>query len=100
MAEHTSSDEVRKLADLMRLRFDDTELDRVVRTLDDVLGRLAVLADLDLDDVEPTIHLNDLQNVWRSDEIGPTLTNEEALAAAPAAEAGQFSVPTILGETP
>lgn len=100
MAEHTSRDEVRQLADLMRLRFDDAELDQMVRSLDDVLGRVAVLADLDLDDVEPTIHLNDLHNVWRPDEVGPTLSNEEALAAAPATEAGQFSVPTILGETP
>jgi aspartyl-tRNA(Asn)/glutamyl-tRNA(Gln) amidotransferase subunit C len=34
----------------------------------------------------------------RDDEVRPGLTQEEALAGAPAAEQGRFRVPRILGE--
>lgn len=100
MSERISRDEVARVAHLARIRLDDTELDSITRRLDAILDRSAGLADLDLDDVEPTSHPHDLRNVWRPDETGPTLTADEALAAAPAHEDGQFSVPTILGEAP
>ena len=37
-------------------------------------------------------------NVFRSDEVEPCLTQEEALAEAPKAADGRFAVPRILGE--
>ena len=40
----------------------------------------------------------DLTNVEREDVVRPGLTQEEALAGAPAAEDGRFRVPRILGE--
>jgi aspartyl-tRNA(Asn)/glutamyl-tRNA(Gln) amidotransferase subunit C len=39
-----------------------------------------------------------LENVFRPDELRPCLTQEQALAGAPAAEDGRFRVPQILGE--
>jgi len=39
-----------------------------------------------------------LQNVFRADQRRPGLTQEQALACAPAAEDGRFRVPQILGE--
>ena len=39
-----------------------------------------------------------LENVFRADERRPGLTQEQALACAPAAEDGRFRVPQILGE--
>ena len=39
-----------------------------------------------------------LTNVYRDDVVRPGLTQEAALAGAPAAEDGRFRVPQILGE--
>lgn len=100
MSKRISRDEVARVAHLTRIRLDDPELDLVTQRLDAILGLVADLGDLDLTDVEPTDHPHSLSNVWRPDVTGPTLTNDEALAAAPDTEDGQFRVPTILGEAP
>ena len=41
-----------------------------------------------------------LSNVLRADEPGEPLERDQVLAAAPAAEDGQFRVPPVLGEAP
>jgi len=38
--------------------------------------------------------------VLRDDVVAPSLDRDEVLAMAPAAEAGRFRVPRILGEAP
>ena len=70
-----SRDEVAHLARLARLAVTDAELDLFAGQLDVIL-----------------------QNVFRPDELRPGLTQEQALAGAPAAEDGRFRVPQILGE--
>jgi aspartyl-tRNA(Asn)/glutamyl-tRNA(Gln) amidotransferase subunit C len=48
--------------------------------------------------VPPMSHPLPLTNVTRPDVVRPSLTAEEALAGAPAAEQQRFSVPRILDE--
>ena len=55
---------------------------------------------LDVGDIEPTSHPLLLVNVLRRDEIVASVDRDEVLAQAPAAEAGQFRVPPVLGEEP
>ncbi len=45
-----------------------------------------------------TSHPIPLSNVWREDEVGPTLDRDEVLAQAPAQQDGMFLVPQILEE--
>ena len=58
------------------------------------------MASLDLEGVEPTSHPYPLSNVLRDDVACPSLDRDEVLAAAPAAEAGMFRVPPVIGEEP
>ena len=51
------------------------------------------MAELDLADVEPTLHPLALSNVLAEDEPRPSLSVEEALANAPDSEDGAFRVP-------
>lgn len=51
---------------------------------------------LDLDDVAPTSHSVPIRNVMRPDEIKESLSQEDALSNAPAAEEGRFRVPRII----
>jgi len=59
------------------------------------LGLEAVgkVSELDLSDVEPTLHPLELSNVWAEDEPRPSLSVEEALANAPDRENDAFRVP-------
>jgi len=89
-------DEVAHLARLSRLALTDAELDHLGGQLDVILGAVARVAEVAADDVPPTTHAVPVENVYRADETRPSLTQAEALAAAPAAEKGRFRVPQIL----
>jgi aspartyl-tRNA(Asn)/glutamyl-tRNA(Gln) amidotransferase subunit C len=91
--------DVAHLAHLARLQLSDQELDVYVGQLSVILDAVATVSTVaDTPGVEPTSHAVPLTNVYRDDVIRPGLTNEAALAAAPAAEDGRFRVPQILGE--
>ena len=92
-------DEVAHLARLSRLALDDAELDRLAGQLDVILGAVAQIAEVtDASDVPPTSHAVPLENVTRPDVVTPSLSPEQALSGAPAAEDGRFRVPRILSE--
>ena len=98
-----SRDEVAHLARLARLAVTDRELDLFAGQLDVILGAVARVGEVactgsDTDDIPPTSHAVPLENVFRPDERRPGLSQEQALACAPAAEDGRFRVPQILGE--
>ena len=65
-----------------------------------LIARGADIEALDVGDVEPTSHPIPMVNVLRPDELRPALDRDLLLSQAPAAEAGQFRVPPILGEEP
>lgn len=92
--------EVAHVATLARLHLDDDQAKVFTGQLDAILDHARDVEALDLDGVEPMTHPYPLTNVARVDEVGATLTNDDALAAAPQAEDGRFRVPTILGEAP
>ncbi|HXA12841.1 MAG TPA: Asp-tRNA(Asn)/Glu-tRNA(Gln) amidotransferase subunit GatC [Mycobacterium sp.] len=93
-----SRDEVARLAKLARLALTDAELDSFAGQLDAILGYVSQVQSVDVTDVAPTGNpLKDV-NVTRPDVEEPCLTQQEALAEAPAAVDGRFAVPRILGE--
>lgn len=93
-----SRDEVAHLAKLARLAVTDAELDTFVSQLDVILESVATVSEVASADVPPTSHAVPLTNVFRADEVRPSLTQQQALSGAPAAEDGRFRVPRILGE--
>jgi aspartyl-tRNA(Asn)/glutamyl-tRNA(Gln) amidotransferase subunit C len=93
-----SREEVAHLARLARLAVTDEELDTFAGQLDVILGAVAKVGEVAAADVPPTSHSVPLTNVLRDDVVRPGLIRDEALAAAPDAEAGMFRVPRILDE--
>ena len=86
-------DEVLHVARLARLELSDGEVERFTEQLSAILEAVAKVSELDLSDVQPTAHPLDLVNVWAEDAPRLSLTVDEALANAPAREAGFFKVP-------
>jgi aspartyl-tRNA(Asn)/glutamyl-tRNA(Gln) amidotransferase subunit C len=81
------------VARLARLELRDEELGRLEPQLNDILGAVSKVSELDLTDVPPTSHPLEVVNVWEEDEPTPCLTAEQALANAPEREGDFFKVP-------
>ena len=93
-----SRDDVAHLARLARIALTDEELEHFAGQLEVILGAVARVGEVAADDIPPTSHALPLTNVFREDEVVPSLPPAEVLAAAPAAEDGRFRVPRILDE--
>jgi aspartyl-tRNA(Asn)/glutamyl-tRNA(Gln) amidotransferase subunit C len=91
-------DEVAHLAHLARIDLSDAELDHLAPQLQVILEAVASVSTVAAEDIPPTSHAVPLTNVFRADEVRPSLTAEEVLAGAPEAEDQRFRVPRILGE--
>lgn len=89
-------EEVRKVARLGRLELSDDDLVLIARQLSAIIGYVDQLKELNTDGVEPMAHPLPIQNVFRSDELVPSLTVDEALRNAPARSGDFFAVPAIL----
>ena len=93
-----SRDDVTNLARLARIDMAPAELDHLASELGVILNAVARVQEVAGQNVPPTSHPLPLQNVYRKDEVTPSLTPEAALSAAPASEEQRFKVPKILGE--
>jgi aspartyl-tRNA(Asn)/glutamyl-tRNA(Gln) amidotransferase subunit C len=87
-------DQVLHVARLARLRLSDDELERMPAELSKILEHVERMNLLELEGVEPTSHVVELQNVLREDEPRPSLPREKALQGAPDAVDGGFRVPS------
>ena len=79
-------DQVLHVARLARLDLGDDEVERLTGELDAILDAVSKVAELDLSDVPPTSHPLDLVNAWAEDEPHESLSIEDVLRNAPAAE--------------
>jgi len=92
-----TSDDVQHLAQLSSLQLTSDEASSLRDDLQNIIGYIEQLSELDTTGVEPTYQVTGLQNVWRTDVIDTYGADKEALLAlAPDAEAGQIKVPKVL----
>jgi aspartyl-tRNA(Asn)/glutamyl-tRNA(Gln) amidotransferase subunit C len=98
VTEPLTIDEVRHVATLARLRLTDDQLDRYRAQLSSVLGHIAKLSELDVDDVEPLAHSSDLVNRLDDDRPAESLGVKQVLAIAPAVQEQFLAVPKVFGE--
>jgi aspartyl-tRNA(Asn)/glutamyl-tRNA(Gln) amidotransferase subunit C len=89
-------DEVRRVAELARLRLTPDEEERFNADLGHILDAFVRLQALDTADVPPTAHVEDFGAPLRADEVTNPAGEEALLANAPAREGRLFRVPKIL----
>jgi aspartyl-tRNA(Asn)/glutamyl-tRNA(Gln) amidotransferase subunit C len=87
-------EQVLHVARLARLRLSDEEVARMQGELSTILDHIEKLNELDLEGVEPTSHVVELENVLREDVPRPSLPREKPLEQAPDVAAGGFRVPS------
>jgi aspartyl-tRNA(Asn)/glutamyl-tRNA(Gln) amidotransferase subunit C len=91
-------EQVLHVAKLARLGLSDEEVETMAGELSGILEHVDRIAALDLDDVEPTSHVVELENVLRPDLPHESLSPEVALASAPDPNDGAFRVPSPQAE--
>ena len=82
------------MARLARLELTEPELERMAGELSGILDHVERMNELDLDGVEPTSHVVELENVLRADEARPSWPREPILEPAPDPAEGAFRVPS------
>jgi len=88
-------EDVVHVARLARLEIPEAEVERLREELGAILDAVGKVAELELEDVEPTSHPLAVVNVWGEDEPRPSLSAEDALANAPDPADGAFRVPAV-----
>lgn len=91
-----SEDQVKHVARLARLSLQPQETELFTRQLNDILDYVEQLNEVPTNDIEPTSHILDLFNVFRSDDAKSTIETEALLANAPETVHHFFVVPRIV----
>ncbi|MEM1126191.1 MAG: Asp-tRNA(Asn)/Glu-tRNA(Gln) amidotransferase subunit GatC [Bacteroidota bacterium] len=89
--------DVRYMATLARLRFDEADEQRLAIEMSRMLEYMAQLDELDTAGVAPMAHVLDLHDVVRPDEAETRTDRDDALENAPAHDGTYFLVPKVIG---
>ena len=95
----TSSLDLKHIARLARLHFNEEELKVFESQVADILKFVDQLKEVNVEGIEPTSHPLSLSNVFREDVVQASLSIEEFLKKSPAARGRFFEVPKIIHET-
>jgi aspartyl-tRNA(Asn)/glutamyl-tRNA(Gln) amidotransferase subunit C len=85
-----------KLAHLSRLQFNESEKAEIKNDLQRMIAFVEKLNELNLDNVEPLLHVSEEVNVLREDKIKGSISREEALKNAPLHDEQFFKVPKVI----
>ena len=87
---------VDKIANLARLEFNAEEKEGIKSDLQQMIGFIDKLNELDTTGVEPLLHMSENTNVLREDEITGTISRVEAFLNAPLHDEQFFKVPKVI----
>jgi aspartyl-tRNA(Asn)/glutamyl-tRNA(Gln) amidotransferase subunit C len=88
--------DVRHVAKLARLALSDAEIHRMVPELNNILGWVEQLGEVNTDGVEPLTAVIDIQERLRDDVVDDGDIRDKVLANAPDAQHGFFAVPKVI----
>lgn len=87
---------VDKLANLSRLRFDDTEKAAIKSDLQRMISFVEKLNELDTTGVTALLHMSEQVNVLREDEVKNSISREQGLQNAALHDDQFFKVPKVI----
>lgn len=87
---------VDQLADLARLEFTPAEKTSIQGDLQRMITFVEKLNELDTTEVQPLLHMTADRNVYREDKVVASISREEGLQNAPAANDQYFKVPKVI----
>jgi len=91
-----TSQQVRHIAKLARIGMDDAQIEALVPELNNILGWVEQLGEVNTDGVEPLTAVIDQKLRLRDDEVTAGDCRDDVLANAPNAQHGFFAVPKVI----
>jgi aspartyl-tRNA(Asn)/glutamyl-tRNA(Gln) amidotransferase subunit C len=91
-----SNEQVRHIAKLARIAMSDEEIERLAPELNNILGWVEQLEEVNTDGVEPLATVIDQKMRLRDDVVTEGDIRDEILANAPEAQHGFFAVPKVI----
>ncbi|CAD7781624.1 MAG: Glutamyl-tRNA(Gln) amidotransferase subunit C [Candidatus Methanoperedenaceae archaeon GB50] len=88
--------EVAHIAELARLSFSGKEMELFTEQLNQILVYMEKLNEIDTSEIKPTYHALDLINVFRDDQIEPSLSTQKVLFNVPQSDKDMVTVPRII----
>ncbi len=92
-----TKNDVEHIAKLARLEFTEVEKEKFTHQLNSILTYIEKLNELDTSNVAPLSHVIPLENIFRKDEVKPSLPISETLRNAPSKIETFFKVPKVIG---
>ncbi|QNE67169.1 Asp-tRNA(Asn)/Glu-tRNA(Gln) amidotransferase subunit GatC [Fusobacterium hwasookii] len=91
-------EEVLKIAKLSKLSFEEKEIEKFQIELNDILGYIDMLNEVDTSKVEPLVYINDVVNNFREKKEKTSLEITKVLLNAPESAENAIVVPKVVGE--
>ena len=91
-----TNEQVRHIARLARIAMSDEEIERLAPELNNILGWIEQLAQVNTDGVEPLTAVIDQKLRLRDDVVNDGNIRDKVLANAPEAQHGFFAVPKVI----
>ena len=90
------TDTVKRIARLARIHVDEADLAPLADELNNILGWVEQLDEVDTDGVEPMASVADMKLRWRKDVVTDGGVTDKVTANAPDPQNGMFSVPKVI----
>lgn len=87
---------VAKIARLSRIKIEEDKLEPLAGELNNILGWVEQLEEVNTDNIEPMASVVDAKLRWRADDVNDGDKQESVLKNAPRAEFGFFAVPKVI----
>jgi len=81
---------------LAKIELDDKDIDEFLPQLQSILDLFDEINSVETETVEPTFHVFGLKNVFREDDVKPSLDREDVLKNVPKKEKDYVKSPKIL----
>ena len=91
-----TNEQVRHIARLARIAMSDEDLEKLVPELNNILGWVEQLGEVNTDGIEPLATVIDQKLRLRDDVVNDGNIRDEILANAPEAQHGFFAVPKVI----
>ena len=89
--------DIQYVAHLAMLQLEDDEAEGLKEDMNEILGYIETLNEVDTTDVEPLEHVNEITaSTFRADKAEDPVPHEDALKNAPDADSDYFRVPRVI----
>lgn len=91
-----SREEILHIANLANLTLDESEIQKYIDNLQDILDFANIVNEADVENLDITIGANEAKNVFRKDEVEVFKDNKALFMNAPSEEQNMFKIPKVI----